>query len=54
MVFLGMIAIAVFLLSQAFLVPTFGENRQARKRMQNRLREMARIGNSRGQDLTGP
>ena len=47
-VFLGMIAIAVFLLSQAFLVPTFGENRQARKRMQNRLREMARIGNSAG------
>jgi tight adherence protein B len=47
-VFLGMIAIAVFLLSQAFLVPTFGENRQARKRMQNRLREMARIGDSRG------
>jgi tight adherence protein B len=47
-VFLGMIAIAVFLLSQAFLVPTFGENRQARKRMQNRLREMARIGDSTG------
>ena len=47
-VFLGMIAIAVFLLSQAFLVPTFGENRQARKRMQNRLREMARMGDSTG------
>ena len=43
-VFIGMIAIAVFLLSQAFLVPTFGENRQARKRMQGRLREMAQTG----------
>jgi tight adherence protein B len=40
-VFLVMIAVAVFLLSQAFLVPTFGENRQARKRMKNRLRELA-------------
>ncbi|RLA14854.1 MAG: secretion system protein [Gammaproteobacteria bacterium] len=40
-VFLGMIAIAVFLLSQAFLVPTFGENRKARKRMDERLRGMA-------------
>ena len=40
-VFLIMIAVAVFLLSQAFLVPTFGENRQAKKRMKNRLREMA-------------
>jgi tight adherence protein B len=47
-VFLGMIAIAVFLLSQAFLVPTFGENRQARKRMQNRLRDMASIGDTTG------
>jgi len=43
-VFLGMIGIAVFLLSQAFLVPTFGENRQARKRMQGRLNDMARLG----------
>ena len=40
--FLIMIAVAVFLLSQAFLVPTFGENRQAKKRMKNRLREVAR------------
>ena len=39
-VFAVMIAIAVFLLLQAFIVPTFGENGQARKRMKARLREL--------------
>ncbi len=37
----GMIAIAVFLLVQAFMLPAFGENRQARKRLRNRLRSMS-------------
>jgi tight adherence protein B len=39
-VFASMIAIAVFLLLQAFIVPTFGENGQARKRMKARLRDL--------------
>ncbi|QOR38329.1 type II secretion system F family protein [Billgrantia diversa] len=34
----GMIFIAVFLLMQSFLVPAFGENRQAQKRLKKRLR----------------
>ena len=36
-VFLVMVAAAVFLLAQSFVVPTFGENRQARKRLRARL-----------------
>lgn len=39
--FLGMIAIAAFLLMQSFMVPVFGENRQTRKRLQTRLRAMS-------------
>lgn len=37
----GMIFLAVFLLVQAFMVPTFGENRQARRRLRERLRGMS-------------
>lgn len=37
---IGMVFIAAFLLVQSFMVPTFGENRQARKRLRNRLRTM--------------
>ncbi|WP_192036390.1 type II secretion system F family protein [Halomonas sp. YLGW01] len=37
---IGMVAIAVFLLMQSFLVPAFGENRQTRKRLKKRLRSM--------------
>ncbi|WP_458527125.1 type II secretion system F family protein [Onishia taeanensis] len=37
---IGMVAIAAFLLMQSFLVPAFGENRQARKRLKKRLRSM--------------
>lgn len=36
-IFIGMIFIAAFLLMQSFLVPTFGENRKARKRLKKRL-----------------
>lgn len=41
MIFLGMVFIAVFLLMQSFMVPAFGENRQARKRLKQRLRAVA-------------
>lgn len=36
-IFVGMIFIASFLLMQSFIVPAFGENRQARKRLKKRL-----------------
>ncbi|KXS37903.1 MAG: tight adherence protein B [Halomonadaceae bacterium T82-2] len=36
-----MVAVAVFLLAQSFMVPAFGENRQARKRLKKRLRAVA-------------
>ncbi|MCE8025020.1 MULTISPECIES: type II secretion system F family protein [Halomonadaceae] len=36
-IFIGMIFIAAFLLMQSFLVPTFGENRKAQKRLKKRL-----------------
>ncbi|GGX82938.1 hypothetical protein GCM10007160_08080 [Litchfieldella qijiaojingensis] len=39
-IFLGMIFIAAFLLIQSFMVPAFGENRQARKRLKKRLRHI--------------
>lgn len=41
---IGMVFIAVFLLMQGFLVPAFGENRQAQKRLKKRLRAIAREG----------
>lgn len=41
MIVIGMVFIAVFLLMQSFLVPTFGENRQARKRLKKRLRAIS-------------
>lgn len=40
-IFVGMIFIAVFLLVQSFMVPAFGENRQARKRLKKRLKSVA-------------
>lgn len=36
-IFISMIFIAAFLLMQSFLVPTFGENRKAQKRLKKRL-----------------
>jgi len=39
-IFIGMVAIAAFLLMQGFMVPTFGENRQAKKRLKKRLRSI--------------
>jgi tight adherence protein B len=39
LVFLGMVFVAVFLLARGMLVPTFGESRQARKRLQRRMQE---------------
>lgn len=40
-IFIGMVFIASFLLVQSFIVPTFGENRQARKRLRQRLNSVA-------------
>ncbi|MDX5376897.1 MAG: type II secretion system F family protein [Halomonas sp.] len=40
-IFIGMIFIAAFLLMQSFLVPTFGENRKAQKRLKKRLRAIS-------------
>jgi tight adherence protein B len=38
--FLGMIFLAAFLLAQAFVMPAFGENRRAKKRLRKRLLEI--------------
>jgi len=43
-VFATMIGLAVLLLFRAFVVPVFGENRQARLRMKSRLRAVAEEG----------
>lgn len=40
-IFMLMVFGAVFLLAQAFILPTFGENRQARKRLKQRLRSIS-------------
>lgn len=40
-IFIGMVFIAAFLLFQSFIVPAFGENRQARKRLKKRLQSVA-------------
>jgi tight adherence protein B len=40
LVYAGLIFFAVFLLSQALIVPAFGESRQARKRLRKRLDEI--------------
>jgi tight adherence protein B len=39
-IFLVMIFVAVFLLVQSFMLPVFGENRRARKRLRKRLQSM--------------
>lgn len=39
-IFIVMVFVAVFLLVQSFMVPVFGENRRARKRLKKRLRSM--------------
>lgn len=39
-IFLVMVFVAVLLLLQSFIIPVFGENRRARKRLKNRLRSM--------------
>lgn len=41
---IGMVFIAAFLLVQSFLVPAFGENRQAQKRLKKRLRAISAEG----------
>lgn len=38
--FIAMVFVAVLLLMQSFIVPVFGENRRARKRLKSRLRSM--------------
>ena len=40
MIFIGMIFVAVALLSQGLIVPVFGESRQMRKKLQSRLSEI--------------
>lgn len=40
-IFLGMVFIASFLLVQSFIIPTFGENRKAHKRLRQRLQSVA-------------
>lgn len=47
-IFVGMIFIAAFLLMQSFLVPAFGENRKAQKRLKKRLNTIS-SGAERGQ-----
>jgi tight adherence protein B len=39
-IFIVMVFVAAFLLVQSFMVPVFGENRRARKRLKKRLRSM--------------
>ncbi len=39
-IFIVMVFVAAFLLVQSFMVPAFGENRRARKRLKKRLRSM--------------
>jgi tight adherence protein B len=46
--FIGMVFAAAFLLAQGLIVPVFGENRQVRKRLQQRLADI-----DRGSDLSG-
>ncbi len=41
LIVISMIFVAAFLLVQSFMVPAFGENRQARNRLRQRLRSMA-------------
>ncbi|WP_240454169.1 type II secretion system F family protein [Halomonas sp. NO4] len=48
---IGMVFIAVFLLMQSFLVPAFGENRQAQKRLKKRLRAISGEGQQGGASL---
>ena len=40
MIFIGMVFVAVALLSQGLIVPVFGESRQMRKKLQSRLSEI--------------
>lgn len=40
MIFIGLIFVAVALLSQGLIVPVFGESRQVRKKLQSRLNEI--------------
>ena len=48
-IFIGMVFVAVFLLVQSFIVPVFGENRRARKRLKKRLRSMEGMEHRTGQ-----
>lgn len=41
-IFFGMVFAVVFILAQGFVLPAFGENRKAQKRLRRRLREFAR------------
>ncbi len=41
LIFVGMVFAAVVLLTISFIVPVFGENRAARKRLQRRMQELA-------------
>lgn len=43
-IFIGMVFVAAFLLVQSFIIPVFGENRQANKRLKKRLQSVAQEG----------
>jgi Flp pilus assembly protein TadB len=40
LIFVGLVFLAVFLLSQGLVMPVFGENKAARKRLQQRLKDI--------------
>jgi tight adherence protein B len=44
LIFLVMVAVAVFLLANSFMVPTFGAERQAAKRLKRRMRQISESG----------
>lgn len=44
LIFVGLVFAAAFLLAQGMIIPVFGENRQARKRLKRRLDDMDQAG----------
>jgi tight adherence protein B len=46
LVFIGLVFVAVFLLSQGMIVPVFGEGRKVRKRLQARLNKVSNAGDA--------
>lgn len=48
LIYLGMIFVAVFLLSQGLIVPAFGESRKARRRLRKRIADIEREAHEEG------